>query len=94
MILGGIAAHPGYLSLGWVISCGFIGTVLGDQLYFYLGRRHGPGLLARRPSWQNFILVAALKPCSVKSSTLNSPCWAWSALAVFSPGRFIFIVDA
>jgi len=52
MILGGIAAHLGYLSLDWVIGCGFLGTLLGDQLYFYLGRRHGPGLLAWRPSWQ------------------------------------------
>jgi membrane protein DedA with SNARE-associated domain len=52
LVLGGVAAHLGYLSLGWVISCGFIGTLIGDQLYFYLGRRHGTGLLARRPSWE------------------------------------------
>lgn len=52
LILGGIAAKLGYLSLGWVIACGFSGTLLGDQLYFYLGRRHGGEFLARRPAWQ------------------------------------------
>jgi len=52
MILGGVAAHMGYLSLGWVITFGFLGTLLGDQLYFYLGRRHGSAFLARRPAWR------------------------------------------
>ena len=52
LILGGLSAHLGYLSLGWVIACGFIGTLLGDQLYFILGRRHGRTWLARHPAWQ------------------------------------------
>jgi len=52
MILGGVAAHLGYLSLGWVITFGFLGTLLGDQLYFFLGRRHGSAFLARRPAWR------------------------------------------
>ena len=52
MILGGLAAHLGYLSLEWVIACGFVGTLFGDQLYFYLGRRHGKAFLSRRPSWK------------------------------------------
>ena len=52
LILGGVAAHLGYLSLGWVITCGFVGTLFGDQFYFFLGRRHGAGFLARRPAWQ------------------------------------------
>jgi len=52
MILAGVAAHLGYLSLDWVIVCGFCGTVIGDQLYFYLGRRHGKAMLTRHPSWQ------------------------------------------
>ena len=52
LILGGVAAHLGYLSLGWVIACGFVGTLFGDQLYFYLGRRHGSEFLARRSTWQ------------------------------------------
>jgi membrane protein DedA with SNARE-associated domain len=52
MVLGGVAARMDYLSLDWVIACGLIGSVTGDQLYFFLGRRHGNALLARRPAWQ------------------------------------------
>lgn len=52
MVLGGVAARMGYLSLDWVIACGLIGSVTGDQLYFFLGRRHGNALLTRRPAWQ------------------------------------------
>jgi len=52
MVLGGLSAHLGYLSLDRVIACGFCGTLLGDQLSFFLGRWHGKALLARYPSWQ------------------------------------------
>ncbi len=52
MILAGVAAHLGYLELEWVIICGFFGTVIGDQLYFFLGRRHGKTTLAKHPAWQ------------------------------------------
>jgi membrane protein DedA with SNARE-associated domain len=52
MVLAGVAAHMGYLSLDWVIVFGFSGTVLGDQLYFYLGRHHGKTTLAKHPGWQ------------------------------------------
>ena len=52
LLLGGVSAHLGYLSIGWVIACGFAGTLFGDQLYFYLGRRHGTNFLQRRPAWQ------------------------------------------
>ncbi|MCX5908799.1 MAG: VTT domain-containing protein, partial [Deltaproteobacteria bacterium] len=53
LILGGFAAHRGYLELPWVILCAFIGTLGGDQLFFFLGRKYGPKILARRPSWQS-----------------------------------------
>ena len=53
LILGGVSAHLGYLSLVWVIACGFVGTFLGDQLYFFLGRRQGKTWLSRRPSWHS-----------------------------------------
>jgi len=52
VVLGGLAAHLGYLDLPWVIVCAFVGTFFGDQLYFFLGRWRGPSILARRPSWQ------------------------------------------
>ena len=52
LVLGGFAAHRGYLDLPWVVAAAFAGTVAGDQLYFYLGRLHGRSWLARRPAWQ------------------------------------------
>jgi len=52
VVLGGFAAHRGYLSLPGVIAAAFFGTLFGDQLYFFLGRRQGPAMLARRPSWE------------------------------------------
>jgi len=52
LVLGGFAAHRGYLSLPWVIMAAFIGTLCGDQLFFFLGRKHSQILLARRPSWK------------------------------------------
>lgn len=52
MVLAGVAAHIGYLSLDWVIICGFGGSLFGDQLYFMLGRHRGKSMLVRHPSWQ------------------------------------------
>lgn len=52
LVLGGVVAHLGYLSLDWVIACGFCGSFCGDQLYAYLGRRHGKAILQRYSSWQ------------------------------------------
>ena len=39
MILAGVAAHLGYLSIEWVIFCGFFGTLFSDP-YFILDRCH------------------------------------------------------
>jgi len=55
LVLGGFVAHRGYLSLVGVLLAAFAGTVAGDQLWFYLGRRHGAAVLARRPTWQGSI---------------------------------------
>lgn len=52
LVLAGVAAHQGYLQLHWVMVAAFVGTFLGDQLYFYLGCRFGHRLLERRPSWK------------------------------------------
>lgn len=51
LVLGGIAAKLGYLKLDWVIACAFGGTLVGDQPFFFLGRRHGKALLQRHPAW-------------------------------------------
>jgi membrane protein DedA with SNARE-associated domain len=52
LVMGGFAAHQGYMKLPWVIVSAFVGTLAGDQLFFFLGRLHGQTFLAKRPSWQ------------------------------------------
>ena len=55
LVLGGFAAHRGYLHLPWVILAAFIGTLCGDQLFFFLGRKHSRAILVKRPSWKRQI---------------------------------------
>ena len=52
LVLGGFAAHRDYLHLPWVMLAAFIGSLLGDQLFFFLGRWHSQAVLSRRPSWR------------------------------------------
>ena len=49
LILAGFAAHQGYLQLQWVIITALLGGFLGDQIYFWLGRRHGVWVRSRFP---------------------------------------------
>ncbi len=53
LVLAGLAAHQGYLVLTWVIVAAFLGSLCGDQLFFYLGRKHSQAVLSRRPSWKD-----------------------------------------
>jgi membrane protein DedA with SNARE-associated domain len=53
LVLGGFAAHRGYLELQWVLVSAFWGTLLGDQLYFYIGRAKGQSFLEKRPVWKS-----------------------------------------
>jgi len=52
LVLAGLAAHQGYLVLTWVILAAFLGSLCGDQLFFYLGRKHSQAVLSRRPAWK------------------------------------------
>lgn len=52
LVLAGLAAHQGYLVLTWVILAAFLGSLCGDQLFFYLGRKHSQVVLSRRPGWK------------------------------------------
>ncbi|AKT36687.1 DedA family protein [Chondromyces crocatus] len=52
LVLAGLAAHRGYLSLPLVMLVAFAGSVTGDQIYYWLGRRRGITWLRRRPTWQ------------------------------------------
>lgn len=49
LILAGFAAQQGYMRIDVAIVVAFIGSLAGDQLYFYLGRRYGQTLFDRRP---------------------------------------------
>jgi membrane protein DedA with SNARE-associated domain len=49
LMLAGFAAQRGYLELPWVITVALIGGFLGDQFYFFLGRRYGKRITARYP---------------------------------------------
>ena len=51
LILAGFAAHRGYLDLPPVILAAFVGSLVGDQFFFFLGRRHAEAFIRRRPSW-------------------------------------------
>jgi len=49
LLLGGFAIHQGYLSFPLTILAGIGGGLLGDQIYYRLGRRFGPRLPQRYP---------------------------------------------
>jgi membrane protein DedA with SNARE-associated domain len=53
LVLGGIAAKLGYLRLPWVIVSAFVGTLMSDQLFFFLGRWQGQAFLLKHPHWQS-----------------------------------------
>ena len=50
LALAGLAAQHGYLSFVAVIAVGAAGGFLGDQLFFFIGRRYGERILARFPA--------------------------------------------
>jgi membrane protein DedA with SNARE-associated domain len=52
LLLAGLAAHAGYLSLPVVLLVAFAGGTLGDQAYFLVGRRYGEPLLGRWPRFE------------------------------------------
>src|SRR5271170_1379763 len=51
LLVGGFAAHRGYLDLPTVVGVAIVGSFLANQLWFYLGRRHGAKLLERYPRY-------------------------------------------
>jgi membrane protein DedA with SNARE-associated domain len=53
VVLGGLAAHRGYLELPWVMLSAGTGAVVGDQLFYYLGRYKGRSALEKLPRWKS-----------------------------------------
>ena len=61
LVIAGFLAHQGYLHLPYVLLTAFLGTLLGDQLFYYLGYVKGFSLLERRAHWKTkYERVAAL----------------------------------
>jgi membrane protein DedA with SNARE-associated domain len=52
LLLAGVAAHGGLLSLPLVLAVAFVCGTLGDQFYFLIGRRYGEKLLGRWPRYE------------------------------------------
>jgi membrane protein DedA with SNARE-associated domain len=50
LALAGLAAQHGYLSFPAVVALAVLGAFLGDQFFYFLGKRYGNRLLARYPS--------------------------------------------
>jgi membrane protein DedA with SNARE-associated domain len=49
LTVAGLAAHRGYLHLSGLIALASLGSFIGDQIYFLIGRRYGKRLMARFP---------------------------------------------
>jgi membrane protein DedA with SNARE-associated domain len=52
LVLAGFLAFRGYMDLNMVIVVAFFGSYAGDQLWYFMGRKHGRRILARKPRWQ------------------------------------------
>lgn len=51
LLVAGFLAQKGYMSLEWCVLAAFLGSMLGDQLYFWIGRMFGAQIFEWRPSW-------------------------------------------
>ena len=52
VIFGGYAAFYDVLDARLLFTLAWIGSFLGDQTWYYIGRRYGPRLIKRYPKWQ------------------------------------------
>lgn len=50
LLAAGFAAHRGLLQMPLLLAVAALGATLGDQVAYFVGRRHGPRLIARFPS--------------------------------------------
>lgn len=49
LVIAGFLAHQAYMKLSGVMVAALAGTMLGDQLYFHIGRWKGRDFIASRP---------------------------------------------
>src|SRR4051794_450381 len=52
VLVGGYLASRGIINLPLLVGVAWIGSYLGDQIWFYLGRRFGTRIVQRFPRWQ------------------------------------------
>jgi len=52
LVLAGFLASRGYLDIYLVMLTAASGGYCGDQLWYFLGRRKGRQILARKPHWE------------------------------------------
>ena len=52
LVLAGFLASRGYLDINLVMLTAASGGYCGDQLWYFLGRRKGRQVLARKPHWE------------------------------------------
>ncbi|MCI8207916.1 hypothetical protein AUC61_00075 [Pseudomonas sp. S25] len=52
LVLAGFLAFREYMDIKLVVVVAFFGSYAGDQLWYYMGRKHGRKILARKPRWQ------------------------------------------
>jgi membrane protein DedA with SNARE-associated domain len=52
LVLAGFLAFREYMDIKLVVLVAFCGSYAGDQLWYFMGRRHGRKILARKPRWQ------------------------------------------
>jgi membrane protein DedA with SNARE-associated domain len=52
LLLAGVAAHAGLLSMPLVVAVAFVFGTIGDQIYFFVGRRYGDKVLGRWPHFE------------------------------------------
>jgi membrane protein DedA with SNARE-associated domain len=77
VFLAGLAAHHGYLAFPLVLGIAVVGGFLGDQIFFFIGRRYGNRVFARFPG------VAKRAPRI--QATLKR--WDWLAIVLV---RFLY----
>lgn len=52
IILGAVAAVSGYLQMPGIMLAAFAGSMIGDNIWFWTGRRLGRPFLLRRLTWR------------------------------------------
>ena len=57
LVLGGIAAQQGYMALPLVMVAAWVGSVSGDQIFYYAGRHFGARFFEGRPRLQRIVGV-------------------------------------